>query len=365
MPVTYINARIFTGDTFITNHAVITDKGHITGVLPVKDITLNGSEVDLKGALLAPAFIDLQIYGAHDLLFAEAPSVASLAATNEYCRAGGAPHFMITTPTVSREIMEVAIEMVDTYWKQGGKGVLGLHLEGPYINDEKKGAHVSKHIKAPTTADIDWIVAHSDVVKMITMAPECCTPAQVKALRDAGIVVSGGHSNATYEQATAGFNAGINAATHLFNAMSPLQGRAPGIVGAIYDHDRVCASVIADGYHVDFASIRISKKIMGERLFLITDAVTNSKPGDYQHTLKDNRYVTPDGILSGSSLTMLKAVQNCVEKIGISLEESLRMGSLYPARVIGKEAIMGRIAAGYEANMVVFDDHYKMLQCIS
>lgn len=364
MPVVYVNARIFTGEQFITDHAVITDNGHITSVVPVNEIKTDGNEVDLQGAMLAPALIDLQIYGGNGLLYSAHPSVAALSATNDYCRAGGAAHFMITIPTISREIMEAGIAVVRTYWQQGGKGLLGLHLEGPFLNDEKKGAHLTKYIKVPTQQDIDWIIQNKDVVKIITMAPENCTPAQIKALRDAGVVVSGGHSNATYEQATAGFNAGIDAATHLFNAMSPLQSRAPGIVGAIYDHDRVCSSVVVDGMHVDFAAVRISKKIMGERLFLITDAVTSSNTGDYLHTLKDGRYVTPAGVLSGSSLTMLQAVKNCVEKVGIPLEEALRMGALYPARVIGKDTVMGRIAAGYQADMVVFDDHYQVLRCI-
>ncbi|MET6998905.1 N-acetylglucosamine-6-phosphate deacetylase [Chitinophaga defluvii] len=364
MPVVYLNARIFTGEQFITGHAVITDNGHITGVVPVAEIKADDNVVDLQGAMLAPALIDLQIYGGNGLLYSAHPSVEALSATNDYCRAGGAAHFMITIPTISREIMEAAIVMVRTYWQQGGKGLLGLHLEGPFLNEEKKGAHASKYIKVPTQQDIDWIIQNNDVVKIITMAPENCTPAQIKALRTAGVVVSGGHSNATYEQATAGFNAGIDAATHLFNAMSPLQSRAPGIVGAIYDHDRVCSSVVVDGIHVDFAAVRISKKIMGQRLFLITDAVTSSTTGDYQHTLKNGHYATTAGILSGSSLTMLKAVHNCVEKVGIPLEEALRMGALYPARVIGREDVMGRIAPGYQADMVVFDDQYQVLHCI-
>jgi N-acetylglucosamine-6-phosphate deacetylase len=161
-----------------------------------------------------------------------------------------------------------------------------------------------------------------------------------------------------------GFSLGIPAATHLFNAMSPLQGREPGMVGAIYDEGHVMSSIVCDGIHVDFASVRISKKIMGERLFFITDAVAEILHGEYQHIFKNDRYTLPDGTLSGSSLTMLEAVKNGVEKVGIELPEALRMASLYPSRLAGISNKLGLIEPGSAADFVLLDDQLSLKQLI-
>jgi N-acetylglucosamine-6-phosphate deacetylase len=365
MSVTYVNARIFTGDRFLDDHAVLTDNGRIIGVLPATEVPDNSQVVDLKGATLAPALIDLQIYGGNGKLFPYSTDSASLAATYDYCRSGGAAFFMPTVPTSSWEVMLRSIEAVKAYREEGGKGVLGLHLEGPFMNPAKRGAHLLQYITAPTAGDIERLLQHGQgIIKMMTLAPECCEPQLVKQLQDAGILVSAGHSNATYEQAYTAFDNGIPAATHLFNAMSALQSRAPGMVGAIYDHGRVCASVVADGIHVDFASIRISKKIMGQRLYLITDAVAESREGDYIYVFDKDRYVNAEGTLAGSCLTMMKAVRNCVERVGIPLEEALRMGSAYPAALAGMENELGRIAAGYRACMVAFNEQLEVVSMI-
>jgi N-acetylglucosamine-6-phosphate deacetylase len=179
-----------------------------------------------------------------------------------------------------------------------------------------------------------------------------------------GIVLSAGHSNASYEQAINGFYQGIPAATHLFNAMSPLQGREPGMVGAIYDHTDVMSSIVCDGIHVDFASVRISKKIMGDRLFFITDAVAEVAHGEYAHVFKGDRYTLPDGTLSGSALTMLQAVRNGVEKVGIPLPEALRMASLYPAGLLGLQKKMGSIEPGAKADLILLDEQLNCRQMI-
>ncbi|MBO9731791.1 MAG: N-acetylglucosamine-6-phosphate deacetylase [Chitinophaga sp.] len=360
MSVTYINANIFTGEEILEDHVVTTHQGKITGVMPASKAALTGNETDLKGALLAPAFIDLQIYGGNGQLFSLYPSVTSLAATMAYSKAGGAAWIMPTLATIGPDIMLEAMKAVRAYWEQGGQGVLGLHLEGPFMNPAKKGAHLDKYIRIPTQEDINWILENGkDVVKIMTLAPERCDPELVRQLAAAGITIFAGHSNATYAQAYMSFDNGIHHATHLFNAMSPLESRAPGIVGAIYDHPLVSASIVADGIHVDFAAIRISKKMMKERLFLITDAVEENKEGDYIYLREKDRYVSATGVLSGSSLTMIKAVRNCVEEAGIPLEEALRMASLYPARAIGREQALGRIAVGYDAALVAIDSNWN------
>ncbi len=164
-----------------------------------------------------------------------------------------------------------------------------------------------------------------NVIKMMTLAPEQCDEEIIVRLMKNDIIVSAGHSNATYHEAMDGFRLGIPVATHLFNAMSPLQGREPGIVGAIYDSNAT-SSIVCDGIHVDFASVRISKKLLNERLFFITDAVAEVHYGEYQHVFKEDRFTLPDGTLSGSALTMLQAVKNAVEKVGIELDRSIENG---------------------------------------
>jgi len=198
----------------------------------------------------------------------------------------------------------------------------------------------------------------------MTLAPERCDRACIELLLNNGIIVSAGHSNATYEEASAGFYQGIPAATHLFNAMSPLQGRQPGMLGAIYDNNDVRSSIVCDGVHVDFASVRISKKIMEDRLFFITDAVTEIQYGEYCHLFKGDRYTLPDGTLSGSTLTMLRAVRNGVENAGIPLPEALRMASTYPAAVLGEKDKRGCLRPGAHADLILLDEQLNLIQVI-
>lgn len=354
----YYNGRIFTGTEIIENQCVVTENNQIIGLMELGNVPKEAECIDLNGHLLAPAFIDIQIYGGNGHLFGEFPSVEALAATYDYCLSGGAMHFLPTVATNSEAIMLAAIEAVRDYWAQGGKGVLGLHLEGPYINKVKRGAHLIEHIKHdPSLSDIKkWLDKGKGIVKMMTLAPEMCSDEVIELLQSNGILVSAGHTNATFAEATAAFDKGIHLATHLFNAMSPLQHRAVGVVGAIFEHPKVQVSLVADGYHVDFAAIRIAKKVLGERLFLITDAVTTNTDGAYSHRLEGEKYVIADGTLSGSALTMLKSVKNCVEKAQIPLEEALRMASLYPAKAVGLAHQFGRIAVGYQADFVVLDN---------
>jgi N-acetylglucosamine-6-phosphate deacetylase len=266
--------------------------------------------------------------------------------------------------TNSREVFSKGIFVAKQFLNAGGKGLLGLHLEGPWINPEKRGAHLSEYIHQPTLDEAKKLVDEAKgVIKMITLAPEMVSEEIVNYLQTNGIVISAGHSNATYKQATKGFEK-IKTVTHLFNAMSQFQSREPGMVGAIYNHPSVCASIVADGVHVDFTSIHISKKILGDRLFLITDAVAETSEGPYRHIFKNDRYTIPDGTLSGSSLTMMKAVKNCVQHAGIDLSEVLRMASLYPARILGIENEFGLIERNYKASFAVFDKDMNFLQTI-
>jgi len=353
MQTAWLPDRIYTGTEVLEGFALLVKDDLISGLVPVGEVPSDYAHLDLKGYAIAPAFIDLQIYGGNGHLFSADPSVKSLEATYEYCLAGGCNHFLITIATNSRAVVSAGIDAVKEYQRLGKPGLLGLHLEGPYINIEKRGAHLERFICKPNVLEIEELIREANgVVKIMTLAPEVCDPAIVDLLQKNGIRVSAGHSNATYAEAMNAFHGGVKLATHLFNAMSPLQSRAPGMVGAIYDHPDVMCSMVADGIHTDFASVRISKKMMGERLFLITDAVTETNSGPYTHEFRENRFVMPDGTLSGSALTMMLAVKNCVLHCGIPLDEAIRMASTYPARALGLDGELGLLETERKAEIV-------------
>lgn len=364
MKIAYVNGQVFTGEKIIGNKSLLVESGKIVGIVDFGEIPSDYQQENLNGAIISPAFIDLQIYGGNDKMFSQETSTDSLLATYEYCKSGGCGYFMITMATNSINKFIEGFEVVRNYWHSGGQGLLGFHLEGPYLNPAKKGAHIEKYIKKPSLDELKMLFDKGgDVIKMITLAPENCDATIIKFLLDKIVLVSAGHTNATYQQAMGAFNAGIPAATHLFNAMSGLMHRAPGMVGAIFDHPRVMSSIVCDGIHVDYAAARIAKKIMKERLFYITDAVTEVKNGEYQHLFKGDHFALPDGTLSGSSLTMLRCVQNGVENLGISLEESLKMATSYPASLITDKDI-GVIKEGAKARLVVFDEQFSLLKFI-
>lgn len=365
--IAYTNCTIFTGSGVEKKKTIFVKNDIIERVASAEEIPASYTVRDLQGLNIAPAFIDLQIYGAHSKLFSSNLSTAAIAATYEYCIKGGCSHFMITLATNSIDLFLKGIEVVQQHWDEGGKGLLGLHLEGPYINPEKKGAHTLQHIKQPTLQEVELLLNHrKGVVKMITLAPEMCDPAIIEYLLHQNIIVSAGHSNASYQQATESFNKGIPTATHLFNAMSPFQSREPGIVGAVYNHPSVKSSIVPDGIHVDFVGLKLSKKLMGNRLFFITDAVTENSSGDYEHIFKGDRFTLPNGTLSGSALTMIRCVTNAVHYADISLEEALRMASTYPAELLkGNTTPMGKIAAGHLASFVVFDQSLQVKEVIA
>lgn len=358
----FYNGFIFTGDAFTAEKAVLVEGDRIVDIISTSEVPPTAEPYDLKGAFLVPAFIDLQIYGGNGKLFSQELTADALLATDAYCVSGGCTRFLITMATNTIELFLQGIEEVKKFQQENNTGLLGLHLEGPYINPVKRGAHILNCVKQPTVDEVKLLLDKAEgVIKMMTLAPEQCSEEVIQLLHDNSVVVSAGHSNAGYQQATAAFNKGITTATHLFNAMSPLQSREPGMVGAIYDHATVYSSIVCDGVHTDFAAVSISKKIMKERLFLITDAVTETTAGAYQHVFQQDRYTLPDGTLSGSSLTMIKAVNNCVDKVGIPFDEAIRMASLYPARVANLDQHFGEIEKGYKADMTVLSNNLEVI----
>jgi N-acetylglucosamine-6-phosphate deacetylase len=349
----YIAKLIFTGEQWLHEHAAIVTNGIITDVLPVSTLDPQFEVVNFNDHILAPAFIDLQIYGAYEKLFSVYADTDSLQLLNKYSSSGGAAFCMPTVATNQPKVFFKCIDAIRLYWQQGGEGILGMHAEGPWINKLKRGAHIESLIHGPTLQEVEALLDYGkDVLKIITLAPEVCSKEVIDLIHASGIKIFAGHSNASYEEAMLSFDNGITAVTHLYNAMSPLQHRSPGLVGAALNHQQIRASIIADGFHVDYAAVSIAKKIMQERLFAITDAVTTTTEGYYQHQPERDKY-TAGNILSGSALTMYKALQNLVNHVGIETGEALRMCSLYPAQVMQMDDQLGRIAKGYKAKMIL------------
>lgn len=354
-------AKLFTGSNWLNDQSVVITDGKITAIGPAAQTGGAVTECDI----LAPSFLDIQIYGAYGRLLSVYPEADSLHKLADYCLKGGASHFQATVATNDTGVFHQCIDAVRAYWKEGGKGCIGLHIEGPWINTAKKGVHLETFIHPPSVEEArDLLEYGKGVITMITLAPEVCSREVIELVRSYGVVVSAGHTNASYEEASAAFDAGINVATHLYNAMSPLQHRAPGMVGAIFDHASVMSSLVPDGYHVDFSAIRIAKKIMGERLFVITDAVTETTVGPSPHHLEGDRYEL-NGILSGSSLTMASSLQKLVNNVGIPVDESLRMVSLYPAQVMGLTSRIGKIEENFPANLVLLTNSLEVREVLS
>jgi N-acetylglucosamine-6-phosphate deacetylase len=361
MITAYTANRIFTGTTWLDNHVIVVDEGVIVALLPKQNLPSAILVKDFGNCFIAPSFIDIQLYGAAGKLLAVHPTADSLFKLYDHCIKGGTTHFLPTVATNTIDVFHHCIDAVKDYWQQGGKGAIGLHVEGPWINKARRGAHIEALIHSPTLEEVQALLGYGKgVIKMITLAPEVCSIEVVKHIQSQGIIVSAGHSNASFSEGTRAFDEGIPVATHLFNAMSGFQHREPGLVGAIFQHSTVMASVIPDGHHVDFAAISIAKKMMGERLFIITDAVTDTTEGYYPHQLDGDKYVS-GGILSGSAITMAQGVKNCVDKVGIKIDEALRMATLYPAKALGLHKEMGKIETGYKAHFVMLSEDLNVV----
>lgn len=361
------NCRILTGSEVLDNHAVIIDDGVIQSISPENQLPEGIETRSLDGAYLTPGFIDLQLNGCGGLMFNDEVTPETIHIMQLANLKSGCTSFLPTLITSSNEDMIKAVSAMTEYKKQYKNQALGLHLEGPYLNIEKKGIHRVDQIRSSDDEMIDFIAAHAEVVSQVTLAPELTPARHIRTLVNAGIVVSAGHTNATYKEAREGFNAGIRFSTHLFNAMTSITGRDPGMVGAIYDTPEIYTGVIADGFHVDYANIRIAHKVKGDKLVLVTDA-TAPAGANMDHFFfvgkkvyyRDGKCLDENGTLGGSALTMIEAVKNTVEHVGIALDEAVRMATLYPARAIGVDNKLGAIKEGYVANLAVFDRDFKM-----
>jgi N-acetylglucosamine-6-phosphate deacetylase len=350
-------ATIYTGEDVVRGKILLINDDRIIEISESLSLPANCELTDLKGYNICPGLIDLQIAGGGGYLYSARPTADALEKIAKSIIATGTTSFLIVLPTNSFEIYRKAVEAIKS---NPHPAVAGLHLEGPWISMAKRGAHMAGLIRKPDLKDIEDLLRTSEgIIKMITVAPEVCSPEEIELMKSYGVVVCAGHSNATFGEAVKGFKSGITSVTHLFNAMSMLHHRDPGLPGAAFETENISASVIADGIHVDYNMISIAKKVMKERIFLVSDAVEVNDNGVYNHIRKADRFVLPDGTLSGSALTMMMAVKNCVEHVGIPAEEAIRMATVYPAKLMGFNDI-GKISPGLKADLVVFNNDYDI-----
>lgn len=374
MKQAFINARIFTGNevlanrTILVDQAVITDGEYIIDIVDENKLPKGVEVIDLNGLSVAPGFVDLQVNGGGGVLFNDDPSVETIEKMFHAHRKFGTTGFLPTLITSSKDKMFQAIESCRECMEKKIHGVLGVHIEGPFINVEKKGIHSEHEIRTLTDQDVNEIIEKGKgVIKILTLAPELATRSQLEKLIANGIPLSAGHSNATYDQAMNAFDVGVNKVTHLFNAMSQLKGRGSGLVGATLDSPNIWAGIVTDGLHVHYSSIRIVKKLKQDRLFIVTDAmppvgtdISSFMLDGRQIYIREGTCYSDDGTLGGAAIDMVSSVKNCVERVGIPLRETLRMASTYPAKAIEEDHRIGKLKKGYLADMVVFDYKFKV-----
>jgi N-acetylglucosamine-6-phosphate deacetylase len=364
-----INGRVLTERGFETGVAVLIDQGRIVDIVSPTDPRLTGAaRFDLHGQSLVPGFIDTQVNGGGGVLFNAAPTVDSIATIAKAHRRFGTTGLLPTLISDDAEVMSNAIAAIDAAIEQHVPGVLGIHLEGPYLAKARKGVHDAGKFRVPEAAEVRMAASLRNGKTLLTLAPEQNPPEVLADFLAQGVIVAAGHTAATYAQTRSALDAGVRGFTHLYNAMTPLSGREPGVVGAALDDTESWCGVIVDGHHVHAATLRIAlaAKPRG-KVFLVTDAMppVGSDSPSFEisgeiATARDGLLTTPDGTLAGSVLDMAQAVRNSVQWLGVSVEEAVRMASTYPADFIGLSTSHGRIAPGYAADFVALDDQLQV-----
>jgi len=364
-PTALVNGRVLSDDGLHDGLAVLVEGDRIAAVVRDDDARLRDADVrDLQGGTLLPGFLDAQVNGGGGVLFNNAPTVDTLRRIGRAHRRFGTTGFLPTLISDDLDVMRTAIAAVHDAIAQGVAGVLGIHLEGPYLAPARKGTHDAGKFRVPDADEIALATSLDNGRTLITLAPERLPPASIRALAERGVIIAAGHTAGSYEEIRAGMDAGVRGFTHLYNAMSPLQGRDPGAVGAaLEDRDSWCG-LIVDGVHVHPASLRVAlaAKPRG-KLFLVTDAMppVGADSPDYELygetiTARDGVVRNAAGALAGSALDMATAVRNTVNLLGVPLDEAARMASTYPAAFLKLDTTHGRIAAGYRADLVLLDE---------
>jgi len=364
MELALVNGPILTARGFEDGLAVIIRGAAIAAVVAADDSALAGiARHDLQGSSLAPGLIDCQVNGGGGVLFNDAPDVDTIRRIGAAHARFGTTGFLPTLISDDQSVMRDAIAAVDSAISEQVPGVLGVHLEGPYLAPARRGIHNAEKFISLDPAAVELLASLRQGSTLVTLAPERVELARIHELVKQGVIVAAGHTAADYEQTRAALTAGVRGFTHLFNAMTPLGSREPGVVGAALDDAASWCGVIVDGHHLHPAVLRIALAAKPHgKIFLVTDAMppVGSERDSFELngeriTSRNGRCENANGTLAGSALDMIAAVRNTVAQTGIDLAEALRMGSTYPAQFLGIDATHGRIAPGCRADFIVID----------
>ncbi|WP_417453486.1 N-acetylglucosamine-6-phosphate deacetylase [Kiloniella sp.] len=365
MKTALTNAHVFTGEewidaaTVIINDTIVEVVGTSIAIPDNVDCVRN-----LNGAKLVPGFIDVQVNGGGGVMFNQDTSPSGLRSIARAHRHFGTTGMLPTLITDDRPVMESAVSAMQQAIDNHEPGILGIHLEGPYLNQVRKGVHQEDKIRSMEADALDLLSSLKGGKTLVTLAPEKNTSGIIRQLVERGVLVAAGHTAGVYDDYQAAFSEGLSCFTHLFNAMTPMESREPGAVGAALDNDDSWCGLIVDGYHVHSATLRnaIKAKKRG-KMMLVTDAMaTVGSDQDFFELYgqkiysREGRCTTAEGVLAGAHLDMATAVRNAVDMLGLSHDEALRMASLYPAEFLGLGNELGRIEKGYRASMVLLND---------
>lgn len=361
MASAYVNGRVLIDGALRQDRAVLVDGDRIVAVLPPAELP-PVDRIDLDGDILAPGFIDTQVNGGGGVLFNDDPTVETIAAIGAAHRRLGTTGFLPTLISDDLAVIHRAVDAVDAAIAAGVPGVLGIHIEGPFLNVARKGIHRADKIRALDDAGFAELIRLRRGRTLVTLAPERTTPATIRRLVEAGVIVAAGHTEATYAEANAAIAAGLTGVTHLFNAMSPLDTREPGMVGAVLDHPGLIAGIIVDGRHVHPATLRIALRARPLAGFMLVSDAMPSVAGPKQFLLQGRRIrvaegvcIDEDGTLAGSDLDMASAVRNAVKMLGLAPAEALTLASANPARLLRLDGV-GSIRAGASAALLRLRD---------
>lgn len=371
MTLALLNGRILTDAGFVQDKTVLVENGFITQIVERRDAPPNAYRTyDLQGQRLLPGFIDTQVNGGGGVLFNDAPSVESIAEIGRAHRRFGTTGFLPTLISDDLHVVSRAMRAVQDAIQSGVPGVLGIHIEGPFLNEERKGVHDATKLRRLDDTALALLASLKGGKTLVTLAPEKTTPDMIRKLSDAGVIVSAGHTNATYDQIRAALDHGLRGFTHLFNAMSQLTGREPGAVGAALDDANSWCGIILDGVHVDPVVLRIAvRSKRRDRFMLVTDAMPSVGAPNKSFQLQgrtisvtDNVCVDTEGRLAGSDIDMATAVRNVPAMLQLEPATAARMASQYPAEFLGLSGELGRIAPGQRANLVLVDEGVHVME---
>jgi N-acetylglucosamine-6-phosphate deacetylase len=364
------NGKMLTDAGIESGRSLLVRGGRIEAIVNAPEIVGADQIIDLDGQLLVPGFIDTQVNGGGGVLFNDHPCVDSIAAIGKAHRRFGTTGFLPTLISDDLHVVEQAIHAVREAIAQGVPGVLGIHIEGPFLSNERRGVHDASKLRTLDEDAMKLLATPTGGVTMVTLAPERTTRAIIAALANAGVIISAGHTNATYDELQPALEAGVRGFTHLFNAMSQLGNREPGAVGAALANEDCWAGLIVDGYHVHAEVLKIALRAKRlDRFMLVSDAMP-SVGADVKEfriqgrliTVEGDKIVDDEGRLAGAHLDMAGAVRNTVNQLGVSLTNALRMASTYPAEFLKMGGRVGRIAPGQCANLVLVDEELNILK---